>query len=174
MTTEDYIESSDLTDGEDEYNKKNTIYSMYKIVPKNKESIYCYVGHTANFFEREKQHFSCSINIDNNKHHQLVYQTIRNNGGWDEWNIAILEELKDTTRIQSQIKEQEWIDKLQSNLNMLKAHITEEQTKEYNKKYNKDYYLENKEKLAQYSKEYHLNNKEYHRQYYKEYNSNKN
>jgi len=42
--TEEYEESSDLT------TDKVTIYSMYKIIPKNKELNYCYIGHTNNFF----------------------------------------------------------------------------------------------------------------------------
>ena len=121
--TEEYEESSELTIN------KETIYSMYKIVPKNKESIYCYVGHTNNFNERQEQHIKCTTDINNNKHHQLVYQTIYKNGGWDAWEMIELEKYTCFSKLEARMREQQLIIEHNANINTLRAFITEDERK---------------------------------------------
>jgi hypothetical protein len=158
MTTEAYEESSD---SEAEYSdEKSTIYSMYKIIPKNKESIYCYVGHTSNFFERKKQHFSCSINTDNNKHHQLVYQTIRNNGGWDDWEMIEIEKFICLTRLQARMREQQLIIEHNANINTLRAFITEDERKKKKQEITNKYKAEHVELIKEQQQQYKQDHKD--------------
>ncbi len=67
----------------------NTI--IYKIVCKDLEIKDCYVGHTTNFIQRRGQHKS-ACNIENSKNYNYnVYNCIRNNSGWDNWDMIEVE-----------------------------------------------------------------------------------
>jgi len=152
MTTEAYDESSD---SEDEYSdEKSTIYSMYKIVPKNKESIYCYVGHTADFNKRNDDHNNCATNTNNSKHHQLVYQTIYKNGGWDAWEMIEIEKYICSTRLQSRMREQQLIIEHNANINTLRAFITEDERKKRKQEITNKYKAEHVELIKEQQKQY--------------------
>jgi len=169
-------------------------YVMYKIVPKNPELKYCYIGHTNNFVFRKRQHYLPCIDITHSKSHLKIYQVIRQNGGWDEWEMIEIEKFNGKTKLEARIREQELIDEYQANLNCLKAYITEDERKatknaitekyrqnnkellkEQTKKYKEDhkeiiaeqmkkYRAENKEKIYEKTKEYRENNKEKHQE----------
>jgi hypothetical protein len=184
---------------EDEYMNVNSedeyTFIMYKIVPKNPELKYCYIGHTINFSNRKNQHIRNTSNENDNKHYHLKhYDVIRQNGGWDEWEMIEIEQFKGKTKLEARIREQELIDEYQANLNSLKAYITEDERKatknaitekyrqnnkellkEQTKKYKEDhkeiiaeqmkkYRAENKEKIYEKTKEYRENNKEKHQE----------
>jgi len=180
---------------EDETTLKN--YTMYKILPKNATLDYCYIGHTNNFAFRKQQHKAPCIDTSHSKAHIKLYETIRNNGGWDEWEMIELEKFNDKTKLEARIREQELIKEHSANLNMLSAYITEderqankkaitekfrtenkeylaEQTKKYKEEHKeviaeqmKKYRAENKEKISQKKKEYKENNKEKHQEWQK-------
>ena len=72
----------------------NTDYSntiFYKISCKNENISDVYIGHTTNFIQRQKchKHSSQSMMTPNSK--CKVYNVIRANGGWDNWNMAIID-----------------------------------------------------------------------------------
>ena len=68
-----------------------TEVSFYKIVCNDLDNSYCYVGHTANFTER-KAHHKKVFNGDNYRgSHLKIYQTIRSNGGFSNWNMIEIE-----------------------------------------------------------------------------------
>jgi hypothetical protein len=182
---------------EDEYTLTETTsdidnYVMYKIYPKNKELALCYIGHTTNFVERMKRHKLQAVNENGNKSHQKHYVSIRQNGGWNEWEMIEIEKLNGKTRLEARMREQELIEECDANLNTLNAYITEEkrkatkkaitekyrennkellkeQTKQYKEDHKdiiaeqmKKYRAENKEKIREKTKEYIENNKEKH------------
>jgi hypothetical protein len=69
--------------------RSNVKYSntvIYKICCKDESISNIYIGHTTNFENRKLGHMKSS-KIDNYK----VYKFIRNNGGWDNWSMIILE-----------------------------------------------------------------------------------
>jgi hypothetical protein len=66
----------------------NTI--VYKITCKDPNIQDVYVGHTVNFVQRKKSHQLSCINSKNPSHNCKVYKVIRNNGGWDNWNMGII------------------------------------------------------------------------------------
>jgi hypothetical protein len=169
-------------------------YTMYKILPKNAALDYCYIGHTNNFSFRKQQHRAPCIDTSHSKAHIKIYETIRNNGGWDDWEMIELEKFNNKTKLEARIREQELIKEHNANLNMLSAYITEherqankkaitekfraenkeylaEQTKKYKEEHKeviaeqmKKYREENKEKIYQKTKEYRENNKEKHQE----------
>ena len=190
---------------EDEYNNVNDEdeyslidYTMYKICPKNKNLNYCYIGQTTNFKNRKRQHIKNTTNPNDKKHYHLKhYQAIRENGGWDEWEMIEIEKFNGKTKLEARIREQELIKEHNANLNMLNAYITEEerastkkaitekyreenkellkeQTKQYKEEHKdiiaeqmKKYRQENKEKIYEKTKEYRENNKEQHQEWQK-------
>jgi hypothetical protein len=153
---EEYFTSD--CDNEDETGK---LFVMYKIVPKNKDLKYCYVGHTTNFVQRRYSHMKNTISENDKKHYHLKhYQVIRENGGWDEWEMVELEHFTGKTKLEARIREQELIDQHSANLNSLKAYITEDYRKEQKKQITQKYREENKELLKEQTKKYKEEHKE--------------
>lgn len=145
------------TDNEDDVDelKNGKIYSMYKILPKNKDLLFSYIGHTTNFTQRSSNHKKNTINTNDNKHYNLkIYQTIRNNGGWDFWEIIEIEKYVCNTRDQARMREQELMNEHGSNLNTCKAYITEEERKKRKQEITNKYRVENKELLKEQTKKY--------------------
>ena len=142
---------------EDEY----SVYSMYKIVPKNNELKYCYVGHSSKFLERQKQHMKNTTNENDKKHYHIyLYQTIRDNGGWDEWDMIEIEKYKCKDKLEVRIREQELIKEHNANLNTLNAYITEEERNNTKKAITAKFREENKEKIREQEKKYKEEHKE--------------
>ena len=125
-------------------------YIIYKICCDDL-SEFNYVGSTKSFRQRKADHKSCCNTMADYK----LYNTIRENGGWDNWRMVILEELGEVSLTQARIKEEEHRVKLNANLNMVKCYATEEENKNKNKEKHKEWKENNKEKVAEYSLEYH-------------------
>ena len=126
-------------------------YYIYKICCDNLPD-FVYVGSTKAFRQRKTKHKSDYNNMKDLK----LYQTIRENGGWDNWRMVIIEECSEISFTQAKIKEEEHRVKLNANLNMKKCHVSEEGLKEQKQ----EYYENNKEHIKEYNKEYYENNKE--------------
>ena len=135
-------------------------FIMYKICPKNNNLNLCYVGHTSNFISRKSQHKTQSINPEYSKAHQKVYETIRNNGGWDEWEMVEIEKIKCKSKLEARIREQELIKEYNANLNTLSAFVTEEERKQTKKRITEKFRIENKDKIREQEKKYKEDNKE--------------
>lgn len=144
-----------------EYSQEIRNYAMYKICPKNKELNYCYIGQTTNFENRQKQHIKNTINQSDKKHYHLKhYQTIRENGGWNQWEMIKLEEFNGKTNLEARIREQELIKEHNANLNSLSAYITEQERAATKKAITEKYRQENKELLKEQTKKYKQEHKE--------------
>jgi hypothetical protein len=135
-------------------------YIFYKFVCNDESIECCYVGSTANFSDRKRNHKS-SCNNSNDKHYTIkIYQTIRENGGWENWKMVIIGEAKEISLIQSRILEQKYIDELKANMNARRAYTTKEDILEDNKKYCKKHYEKYKEHILNKTKEYREANKD--------------
>jgi len=152
-------------------------YIIYKIYCKNKEINDEYYGHTSAFRARKSSHKTKCNTEHSNEYNTEKYKIIRLNGGWDNWDMVPIEEIKNCSLINAKIREQFYIDMNKTDMNQLKAYITEEQTKEYQKQYyvnnkeninikSNEYYVNNKEKINEKKKQYRENNKEKQKQYY--------
>jgi len=141
-------------------------YVIYKIVCLSNPDL-VYVGSTANFYARRRDHKSSCNNPNDLKHNVKKYVTIRENGGWENWNMIIIDELKQITLIKSRQIEEEYRVKLNANLNSNKCLTSCEERKEYKKEYYennkahiKEYLENNKEKRKELKKVYYDANKE--------------
>jgi hypothetical protein len=90
---------------------------IYKIKCKNPDITDIYIGHSTNLKSRTAEHkYNC--NNPNSKSHTVkVYDFIRNNGGWDNWEIVIVELYPCNTKKEAEIREHYWYFELKSTLN---------------------------------------------------------
>lgn len=137
-------------------------------------NIHCsYVGSTTNFTKRKRQH-KCGCQKESGEgYNYLLYQTIRDNGGWTNWSMVPLEEYPCENKTQQRIREQYWINSLKPELNMKSAHATKG---EYYQKHAEEIKERSRvrrethaEELKEYQKEYQKTHKEQRREYDKEY-----
>lgn len=140
-------------------------YIIYKICCDDCDEVY--VGSTRALARRKNQHKSMCYNINSKQYNLKIYQTIRDNGGWTNWRMCPLEELQNVSKIEAEIKEEEWRVILTANLNSRKASIGDMTMTEYQIQYYKqnrekiaEYRETNKEKITEYQKEYRETNKE--------------
>lgn len=121
-----------------------------------------YIGSTKNFKVREQLHRSnanCNINRE-------PYLTINSNGGFQKWNVNILEEIETEDKKIVYDREQYWIDNTENKLNKRNAKF------DLNA-YMRKWYDNNKEKVSSLKKEYYKNNRDKRLAYQSEYNKKK-
>jgi len=144
---------------------------IYKLCCKNPIINDIYIGSTTNFKSRKNRHkFNC-CNKDNKQYSLNVYEFIRNNGGWNDWDMIMIEEYSCDNKKQLETRERYWIEELKSNLNTTIPTRTREEYRINNKdKLNdtsKKYYEKNKDKINETKKEYYEKNKNKIKDYYK-------
>jgi hypothetical protein len=131
-----------------------------------------YVGSTVNFLCRKGAHRSVCANTNSKFHHLKVYQTIRDNGGWDCFQMLEIKKFPCTDKREAEAEEERCRQELKAVLNTNRAFRTEDERKEHMKMN----YEKNKEQIAEYQKEYHGKNKiriaEHNKEYYQQ-NKNK-
>jgi hypothetical protein len=131
--------------------RNNIDYSktiIYKIVCNDLMVSGIYVGSTSNFTRRKTEHKkTCNNNINNKL---KLYETIRNNGGWGNWDMIQIEVFPCNDGNEARARERYWYEQLQANLN---NNCPFRECK-------KEYYEENKDRFKELSKEYRDNNKD--------------
>ena len=100
-----------------EIDYSNTI--IYKIICKDSNVNDVYVGHTTNFVQRKHAHKQSCINNKSHNYKCKLYETIRNNGGWDNWNMEIINFFNCKDHFEARQKEQEYYISLNANLNSI-------------------------------------------------------
>ena len=95
-------------------NYSNTI--IYKITCKDETISDVYIGHTTNFVQRKYAH---KIYCTNNNNNCKLYQVIRNNGGWDNWKMEIIDIINCKDMYDAIKKEQEYVVLLKATLNSI-------------------------------------------------------
>jgi hypothetical protein len=122
-----------------------------------------YYGHTTDKIRRKIQHkYSC--NNPNKYYNSYVYQFIRENGGWENWSMIVVEEYPCENKNQAEVRERFWIETQQSTLNKViptrtKQEWCEEHKEEILEK-RKQYYDEHKEEMLEKRKQYYDEHKE--------------
>ena len=160
--------------------KKPIDYSktiIYKLVCKDLSVKNLYVGHTTNWKQRKTSH-KCNCTKEGNKdYHLKVYKTMRDNGGWDNWEMIEIEKYPCNDEREARARERFQYEQLYANMNSQVPNRTDAEYKEYYKdirkekmstpemkekksKYNKEYRKNNFEKLKQNNKEWREDNKE--------------
>ena len=146
---------------------------LYKIVCKDINIIDIYIGHTTNFNKRKIKHKSRCNNEKNKSYNLKVYQFIRNNGGFENWKIIIIEDYPCENKLEAKTRERYWIEELKPLLNSNIPGRTQEERYNDNKEiiaeYQKEYREINKEILCKQKKEYYEINKQLIAEQKKEY-----
>ena len=102
---------------------KNSV--IYRIYCKNPDILECYIGSTIDFKKRIKTHKTCINNRNKHSYNYKIYQFIRENGGWDNFDKEILEYYPCNNEEDLKIKEQEYISRFKPTLNTFNAYRTE-------------------------------------------------
>jgi len=110
---------------------------IYKIYCKDQNITDLYVGRTINFTIRKSQHKKCANDL---VEHGFLYKCINENGGWNNWEMEIIEKYPCENSVEACKREQFWINTLQATLNV---------TIEFDKKnlYKRDWYFSQKIKI---------------------------
>tara|TARA_B110001452_G_scaffold59630_1_gene46430 strand:+ start:419 stop:991 length:573 start_codon:yes stop_codon:yes gene_type:complete len=116
---------------------KNSV--IYRIYCKNPDITECYIGSTKCFEDRFYTHKSACNTKHNKRHNLYLYQFIRDNGGWDNFDREILEYYNCNNEEELKQKEQEYINKYNPTLNIHNAYTSEEVKKEQKQKSGKKY-----------------------------------
>ena len=100
-----------------EIDYSNTI--IYKITCKNPTITDVYVGHTTNFVQRKHAHKQNCKNNKSANHKCKLYAVICANGGWENWQMEIINFFNCADHYAARKKEQEYFIELNANLNSI-------------------------------------------------------
>lgn len=154
---------------------------FYRIVCNDLNIKDCYVGHTTNFIKRKQCHkIYCNKEIYK-EYNFKVYQFIRENGGWNNWSMIMIEQISCENFNEASKLERKFLEEYKATLNMKIPARTKNEYEEYKKEYKEDnkekikeqnknyrecikdkikeYYEKNKEKIKEQLKEYYKKNK---------------
>ena len=153
---------------------------IYQLISKDPDIIETYIGHTTQFVSRKNSHKTCCNNPNSKKFNLNVYQYIRENGGWDNFNMIMVEQFTCANVFEAKSKEQSYIKSLHSTLNSNTPNRTiagwyqdnKERKYETNKKRNeinkveiakksKIKYEANKKEISQRIKQFRIDNREH-------------
>ena len=116
---------------------------IYKIVCNDLKITDIYVGHTTDFLKRKSKHKTCCCNENNRDYNFKVYQTIRANGGWDNWSMIEIETFECSDGNEARARERYWYEQLEAKLNTQVPNISQ---KEWEKEH-AEYILERQKKI---------------------------
>jgi len=112
---------------------------FYKIICNDKNIKDCYIGHTTNFIRRKSAH-KCRCNNENDKQYNYnVYKFIRDNGGWCNWSMIIIEEIQFDNKLDALCQEKKYIEEYKAILNKV---IPSRNKKEYKLSTRKRFYCD--------------------------------
>ena len=157
--------------------RKPTDYSkthFYKIVCKDTSITDCYVGHTTDFTKRKRQHKSCCLNENDSHYNVFLYDFIRKNGNWNNWDMVLIKTIKCENGLEARSIERKYYEELKASLNKDTPNQTKkewedkqsDEWKEGRKEYLRNHYHQNKETYKQRREENKEHIKEQKQQYY--------
>ena len=147
---------------------------IYKIVCRDPEIKECYVGSTTNLTKRRSYHKSVCKSENNKECNAYKYQFIRENGGFDNWQVLEIEKVDCKSKEELMRKERYYIETLKASLNKNRPIVTIEEHNEQIKETIKKYYEKHIEQRRETSKKYYEKHIEQRKEYNKEYyNKNK-
>ena len=132
---------------------------IYKLCCKDTNIKDIYVGATTCMKSRKTQHKTSCNNVKSRYYNNKLYTCIRDNGGWENWDMIMVEKYPCNDKIESSTKEREILEQLGATLNAINP-IKLKEDSEKLKDYRKKYYEENKDKVRELHKKYSENNKE--------------
>ena len=141
-----------------DYNTDNTV--IYKIQCVDGSCDFVYFGSTTNFATRKSQHKSACDNINGKSYNSNPYKTIRENKGWENFEMCLVEVYPCENKQQLVIREQFYIDSNRHDMNTRKAYRTIEEGLEQRRKYNLEHNKEYRDRHIEEAKKYVIDNRE--------------
>ena len=134
---------------------------IYKICCKDLTIQDIYIGSTTNFKQRKRQHKECCNNEKSSHHNIKIYNFIRENGGWENWDMILIKNVSCNSKIELNKIEREYYEEYNPSLNVIfpSRSKKEYQKTQFSKEILKSYYQLNKEKLKKRRMERYYNNK---------------
>ena len=116
---------------------------VYKICCNDINITDCYVGSTTNLIERRRQHKTACNNENKKDYNYNVYKFIRDNGGWDNWVVVLVESYTECKSREELLRfERYHMEQLEAKLNSQVPGRTQKQ-----------YKTNNSDKIKEYKKE---------------------
>ena len=122
---------------------------IYKITCLDKSIKDIYVGSTLNFNRRKSEHKSSCNQPTCKEYNYYVYQFIRSNGGWENWDMIVIKNFTCNSKRDLITEEDKVMRELNPSLNV-RFPIAE---KEHIQLYKKEYRKKNKKKIRAYLNE---------------------
>ncbi len=124
---------------------------IYKICCKDTKINDFYIGSTCGFLYRKRNHKSDCSNENRKNYNIYLYKFIRDNGGWDNWDMIQIKKVKCDSKRELELYERKEIELLKPTLNInLPCRTKGEYDKIFRDKYPnyyKEYYQKIKEKM---------------------------
>ena len=137
---------------------------IYKLCCKDVSIKEIYIGSTTNFSRRKCEHKSNCTNINSVKYNLNVYNFIRSNGDWDNWDMIEIEKYQATDKRNLETRERYFVETLCASLNTYIPTRSQQEWRDENKvklaKNSKTHYIENTQKYLDKSSSYYKNNKD--------------
>jgi len=139
-----------------DYSKTN----IYKIVCNDLNVKECYVGHTTDMTKRKCGHKTACNNEKDKKQHLKIYKIIRENGGWENWDMVLVEKFPCKDKYEACKREREVLEELDAKMNTFRPYRTQEEYKDIKQQDQKKYNEKHKEERKEYHKQYREENKD--------------
>ncbi len=107
--------------------------TIYKLCCKDLDIKEIYIGHTTDMRKRKCCHKSHCNNEKNKDYNLNVYQFIRANGGWDNWDMIEVERYNAIDGYDATKRERYYIEELNATLNKIIPTRTDKEYREDNK-----------------------------------------
>lgn len=153
-------------------------YTFYRIYSKNPDVTECYIGSTKDFHTRIIGHKSMCNNKNSRHYNTKIYEYMRNNGGFEEFEIEIIDIIK-FSKSDRLSHERKLMELFGATLNSILPIISSEEQRQkyikngtqyrqthveqirvYNSTYMKEYRLNNADKINERKRQYKLRKKE--------------
>jgi len=131
-----------------------------------------YVGHTTSLTKRKTAHKSDCTNPKSKSYNLYVYEFIRENNGWNNWEMIVLETKSCIDGDDARKLEREWFEIKGATLNGCRPIVSKEEHRDEIIEYKKKYHQEHREEHLEQMKKYYQENRDeridYHKKYYQE------
>lgn len=134
--------------------------TIYKIQCKDPSITDIYIGSTTDYRQRKNRHKYDCLNLNSSRYNCKIYIFIRENGGFENFEFKILNQIEYIDKVFKRQQEQSYIDCMKPTLNTHRAHSTNEVLKELHKVNSIIYRKVNKDKISEKQKKYREKNRE--------------
>ena len=125
---------------------------IYKLCCNDLNITDIYIGSTVCFRKRKYQHKQGCNNPNNKKYNYKVYKFIRDNGGWNKWNMILVATTPCNNKLELRKFERKYYEELNASLNSVCPGRTKKEHYHNNKDHYKikfkQYYQDNKELIT--------------------------